>query len=75
MLHRNYPLKDFFWNHLNNDIKMIQKSLNLNVDEAYVILHVVMKNIFDAKPSNLKLAKQKLGFFLNEKNVYSTFQK
>lgn len=40
---------DFFWAHLNNDLRMICKTLNMNLDEIYIILHNILNSIMNSK--------------------------
>ena len=35
-------LKDFFWKHLNKDLKLIGIALNINPDEVILVIHSIM---------------------------------
>ena len=37
--------KDFFWQHLNKDLALIGRALNLNPDEVLIILHSILNDI------------------------------
>ncbi len=46
--------KEFFWSHMNLDLKIVCKILNINRDEALLLLHVICRDILkshnNAKP-------------------------
>lgn len=41
--HSNMPM--FFWNHLEKDIKTLEKALGKNEDDVCLLLHLVLKKI------------------------------
>lgn len=45
--------KEFFWSHMNKDLSLIGKALNLNTDEVYIILHSILFDIINvSKPTH-----------------------
>ena len=41
MAHPYFPdKKKFFWDHLNKDLRILCKTLNLNIDEVVILLHL-----------------------------------
>ena len=52
-------VKDF-WQHLNKDLLLIGRALNLNRDEVLIILHSVLNDIL-----NLRRSKLNLNVFIN----------
>ena len=47
-MHPNVPgdyLAQFFWEHLQRDMEVLSKSLNLNKDDTALIVHSVLKHI------------------------------
>lgn len=46
--------KEFFWNHMNLDLRIASKALNLNKDEIIILLHKVCQDIFKSRSSKLK---------------------
>ena len=51
--------KEFFWQHLNKDLFLIGRALNLNPDEVLIMLHSILNDIL-----NLALSKLISLFFL-----------
>jgi hypothetical protein len=47
--------KDFFLQHLNKDIVLIGRALNLNPDEVLIILHSILNDILNLSHSKLNL--------------------
>ncbi len=45
MLREPAEPKDFFWSHLNKDLMLIGRALNLNPDEVLIILHSILNDI------------------------------
>ena len=47
-MHPNIPgdyLAQFFWEHLQRDMEVLSKSLNLSKDDTALIVHSVLKHI------------------------------
>lgn len=38
-------LPKFFWNHLEKDVKILEKALGKNEDDVCLLLHLVLKKI------------------------------
>ena len=45
------PLPDYFWGHLEKDLELVGQSLGKNVEEAAILVHLVIKNILSTNPS------------------------
>ncbi len=45
-------VKNFFWDHLNKDLNLIGKTLNLNMDEVFIILHFIFNDIMTSVKSS-----------------------
>lgn len=43
---------DFFWAHLNNDFRMIGKSLNMNLDEVFIILDCIVNSVMNSNQAS-----------------------
>ena len=57
-MHPNVPsdyLAQFFWEHLQRDMEVLSKSLNLNKDDTALIVHSILKHISQLQhyPGNL----------------------
>lgn len=44
--------KEFFWNHMNLDLRIAAKTLNLNKDEIIILLHKVCHDIFKSRSNS-----------------------
>ena len=48
MVHPNVPadyLAQFFWEHLQRDMEVLSKSLNLSIDDTTLIVHSILQHI------------------------------
>jgi hypothetical protein len=43
---KKQSLKDFFWSHIQNNLEVIKRSLNLTSDELILLLHLVRRSWF-----------------------------
>ena len=41
-------LKEFFWEHLNKDLSIIQTCLNINSDEVLFVIHSIIRDILNS---------------------------
>ena len=46
---KSVKLKDFFWEHIQKDLKLAGKSLNLNLDELIILLHKALFSFLSQK--------------------------
>lgn len=44
-------LKEFFWNHIQKDLRIISKILNLNSDHVLILLHLISDKILSNQSS------------------------
>ncbi len=44
--------KKFFWDHLNKDIRILSKALNINAEDACILLHLVCNQILSNTRAN-----------------------
>ena len=45
-------LPEFFWRHLRQDIQQLAVTTGKNIDEAAVLVHLVLKKILTSEPPN-----------------------
>ena len=38
-------LPEFFWGHLERDVQLLARALGKNIDEAAIVVHLILKNI------------------------------
>ena len=50
-LHSPQELPEFFWGHLECDVKLLAMALGKNLDEAAIVVHLVLKNILTTNPT------------------------
>ena len=44
-------LPEYFWGHLERDLELVGQALGKNVEEAAILVHLVIKSILTANPS------------------------
>jgi len=47
-------LPEFFWDHLQQDIKILAKAVGKNEEEAAIVLHLVLQQILTREPRKSK---------------------
>lgn len=55
--------KQFFWDHMDNDLKIVARSLNINQDEMISLLHVICQEVLVKNSSNL-ISKIVIKFYI-----------
>ena len=48
----SYSLKEFFWEHLNKDLSLIQKCLHINSEEVFFVIHSLMGKMLSSSEGN-----------------------
>ena len=59
LVHPKLPgeyLAQFFWEHLQKDLEVLSKALNLNIDDTTLIVHSVLRHISELQQYPSKLA-------------------
>lgn len=46
-------LPEFFWGHLEKDMQLLARALGKNVDEATIVVHLVLKNMLVMNPTGV----------------------
>ena len=54
---RPTELPEFFWGHLETDVKDLAQAIGKNEDEAAIVLHLILKQILTLEPPKSKLWK------------------
>lgn len=62
---KTLDLKDFFWNYLHKDLRIISKILNLNMDQVFILLHLVSDKMLSNQSSSFTKWQSK-----EERNKY-----
>ena len=47
---RKIPTSTFCWDHLVCDLKLLSKAVGKGIDEAAILVHLVLKNILASSP-------------------------
>ena len=47
-------LPEFFWGHLERDIQLLARALGKNLEEAAIVIHLVLKNVLLINPSGCR---------------------
>ena len=56
-------LPEFFWRHLETDVKDLAQAIGKNEDEAAIVLHLILKQILTSDPPTSKLWKSNILFY------------
>ena len=76
---KSVKLKDFFWEHIQKDLKLAGKSLNLNLDELIILLHKAIFSFlttqvnFSSQIFSTKEDRQNWEDFFNKNHLLPTF--
>lgn len=61
-------VKEFFWDHMHKDLDLAAKSLNLTIDEIYVLLHRICFEMITYSKGSLYLIDQALLIYCLKSN-------
>ena len=50
-LHGPQELPEFFWGHLERDLQLLAMALGKNIEEAAIVVHLVLQNILTSDPA------------------------
>jgi hypothetical protein len=48
----SYSLKEFFWEHLNKDLSLIQTCLHINSEEVFFVIHSIIGTMLSSSGGN-----------------------
>ena len=57
---RPSEIPEFFWRHLETDVKDLAQAIGKNEDEAAIVLHLILKQILTLDPPKGELWKQNI---------------
>ena len=53
MVHKVEDPKEFFWKHMQKDLSMACKALNITLDEMYILLHRILNDFLYRNKSKI----------------------